>query len=32
VLEIAESAKGADKHGYRAEFVEIVRRAEALAE
>jgi len=32
VLEIAESAKGADKHGYRAEFVEIVRRAEALAQ
>ncbi len=31
VLEIAESAKGADKHGYRAEFVEIVRRAQALA-
>ena len=31
VLEIAESAKGADKHGYRAEFVEMVRRAKALA-
>jgi secreted protein with Ig-like and vWFA domain len=30
VLEIAESAKGPDKHGYRAEFVEMVRRAKAL--
>ena len=31
VLEIAGAAKGADKHGYRAEFLEIVKRAQALA-
>jgi secreted protein with Ig-like and vWFA domain len=30
VLEIAESAKGADKHGYRAEFVEMVKRAREI--
>ncbi len=29
VLEIATSAKGSDVHGYRAEFLEIVRRAKA---
>ena len=32
VLEIAESAKGADRHGYRAELVEMVKRAKPLAE
>ena len=32
VLEIAESAKGPDKHGYRAEFIEIVKRAKPHAE
>jgi Ca-activated chloride channel family protein len=32
VLEIAQSAKGADKHGYRTEFVEIVNRAKPLGE
>jgi len=31
VLEIAASAKGPDVHGYRAEFLEMVRRAKALA-
>lgn len=31
VLEIAESAKGEDRHGYRAEFLELVRRARTLA-
>jgi len=31
VLEIAGAAKGADKHGYRAEFLEIVKRAQAIA-
>jgi len=31
VLEIAESAVGADPHGYRAEFLQMVRRAKALA-
>ena len=31
VLEIASSAKGHDTHGYRAEFLEIVRRAKALS-
>lgn len=30
VLEIAESAKGADKHGYRAEFVEMAKRAREI--
>ncbi len=32
VLEIAQSAKGADKHGYRAEFAKIVERAKPLGE
>ncbi len=32
VLEIAESAKGDDKHGYRAEFVQIVEQAKPLGE
>ena len=32
VLEIAESARGDDEHGYRAEFAEIVKRARPLAE
>ncbi|MFZ5833570.1 MAG: vWA domain-containing protein [Planctomycetota bacterium] len=31
VLEIADSAKGADKHGYRAELLEMVRRAKSLS-
>ena len=31
VQEIAESAKGPDKHGYRAEFIEIVKRAKPHA-
>jgi len=31
VLEIAASATGPDVHGYRAEFLEMVRRAKALA-
>jgi Ca-activated chloride channel family protein len=31
VLEIATAAKGPDAHGYRAEFLDIVRRAKALA-
>ncbi len=31
VLEIAESAKGPDKYGYRAEFVEMVGRAKTVA-
>jgi Ca-activated chloride channel family protein len=31
VLEIAASAKGADVHGYRAELLEMVRRAKALS-
>jgi len=30
VLEIAASAKGPDLHGYRAEFLEMVRRAKSL--
>ena len=32
VLDIATAAKGSDMHGYRAEFLEIVRRANTLAE
>ena len=32
VQEIAESAKGPDKHGYRAEFIEMVKRAKPHAE
>jgi len=31
VLEIAASAKGPDLHGYRAEFLDMVRRAKSLA-
>ncbi len=31
VLEIAAATKGPDRHGYRAEFLEMVRRARALA-
>jgi Ca-activated chloride channel family protein len=31
VLEIASSAKGQDLHGYRSEFLEMIRRAKALA-
>ena len=31
VLEIASSAKGHDLHGYRVEFLEMVRRAKSLA-
>jgi Ca-activated chloride channel family protein len=30
VLELAQSGIGKDEHGYRAEFLEIVRRAQAL--
>ena len=30
VLELAQSGLGKDEHGYRAEFLEIVRRAAAL--
>jgi Ca-activated chloride channel family protein len=30
VLEIAQSAKGPDKHGYRAEFVKMVERAKTI--
>jgi Ca-activated chloride channel family protein len=30
VLELAESSKGADREGYRKEFVELVRKATAL--
>jgi len=30
VLEIAQSALGNDPHGYRAEFLELVRLAKAL--
>ncbi len=30
VLEMAASAKGPDPHGYRAEFLELVRRAKAI--
>ena len=32
VLEIAESAAGNDPHGYRAELIEMVRRAKALTQ
>ncbi len=31
VLEIATASKGADEHGYRSEFLEMVRRAKVLA-
>ena len=31
VQEIAESAKGPDKHGYRAEFINLVRLAKSAA-
>ena len=30
VRELAEDGKGADKNGYRAGFIELVRKAEAL--
>jgi secreted protein with Ig-like and vWFA domain len=30
VLELAQSAQGEDEHGYRAEFLDIVRRAKSL--
>jgi hypothetical protein len=30
VYQIADSARGADRHGYRAEFLEMVRRAASL--
>lgn len=30
VLEIASSAQGSDRHGYRAEFLELVRQAQRL--
>ncbi len=32
VLDIATAAKGPDVHGYRAELLEMVRRAKTLAE
>ena len=31
VIELAQQAKGADKHGYRREFIELVRSVELLA-
>jgi Ca-activated chloride channel homolog len=31
VLEIATAAKGDDPHGYRAELLEMVRKAKSLA-
>jgi hypothetical protein len=31
VLEVAENAKGADPAGYRAGFIDLVRRAQGLA-
>jgi len=30
VIEIAEKSRGADKNGYRDEFVQLVRKARAL--
>jgi Ca-activated chloride channel family protein len=30
VLELAQAGLGVDDHGYRAEFIEIVRRAKSL--
>ena len=30
VLEIAEEGKGADPHGYRTEFIELVKQAKAI--
>jgi Ca-activated chloride channel family protein len=30
LLELAEASKGSDRSGYRAEFIELVRKAEAL--
>ena len=32
VIRIAEASKGADAEGYRAEFIELVRRARAISE
>ena len=32
VIEMAESAKGSDKQGYRAEFIELVKRARQLGQ
>ena len=32
VIRIAEASKGADTEGYRAEFIELVRRARAISE
>ena len=32
VLELARGAKGEDRHGYRAEFIQLVEKAELLAE
>ena len=31
ILELAEEGKGADPHGYRAEFIELVNKAKALS-
>jgi Ca-activated chloride channel homolog len=31
VMELGEASKGADRSGYRTEFIELVRKAEALA-
>jgi Ca-activated chloride channel family protein len=30
VLELAQAGLGSDEHGYRAEFVEMIRRAKSL--
>ncbi len=32
VLDLAEAGRGADRHGYRAEFIELVRKAQQIAE
>jgi Ca-activated chloride channel family protein len=32
VLELAEEGKGSDRHGYRAEFLELVKQARALSD
>jgi len=32
VLDLAESGRGEDSHGYRAEFIELVRKAQGIAE
>jgi hypothetical protein len=32
ILDLAEAGRGADQRGYRAEFIELVERAQAIAE